>query len=75
MSEHNACSSAPVDNLVVLNPGGLVTRDQQRAIEALDRAIAGAIKTAKASGAPLGLIVSVIHAYDFLETQNMVTRT
>lgn len=75
MSEHNACSTVPVDNLVLLSPGGLVTREQQRAIEALDRAIAGAIKAAKASGAPLGLIVSVIHAYDFLETQNMVTRT
>lgn len=62
-----------MSNVVRLTAGGLVTRDQQQALEEMDLAIARAIDTAKSHGIPKGLIVAVIQSHNFVETQKMVT--
>lgn len=65
----------PPSNVVTLVAGGLVSRAQQTALETLDESIADALRTAKAAGVPRGLIVSLVQAHSFLETQKMVTST
>lgn len=63
-----------MSNVYVFAPGGLVTREQMAALEAMDAAIVQAIQTAKDSGVPKGLIVSVLHGHDIAETQKMVNQ-
>ncbi len=55
-------------------PGGVVTREQQDELRALDKAIADAITKTARSGVPQGLIVALLHAHAHAETARMVSR-
>lgn len=63
-----------MSNVFPFAPGGLVTREQLAALEAMDAAIVEAVKAAKECRVPQGLIVSVLHGHDIAETQKMVNQ-
>lgn len=56
----------------VLSPGGVVTREQQRSLAAMESDALGAIAMAKRAGVPQGLIVAMLHAIALQETQAMI---
>lgn len=53
-------------------PGGVVTREQQNELIACDDAILLAVKRAKASGVPQGLIVALLHGHAHAQTARMI---
>ena len=55
-----------------LYTGGIVTREQKEALEAMDFQIVQAINNAKIAQVPQGLIVAVLHGHDFKETKIML---
>lgn len=61
--------------VTTLFPGGIVTREQQQALEVLGADLDMAIKQAKVAGVPQGLIVAMLHAADFTETRIMIDGT
>lgn len=55
-----------------VHPGGIFTRDQQQALEAMATALEQAILKAKDAGVPQGLIVAVLHGNAQFETTKMI---
>lgn len=53
-------------------PGGVVTREQQAELHALEASILQAIQKAKDVGVPQGLIVAIMHAHALLQTTAMI---
>jgi hypothetical protein len=52
-----------------------VPKKQEQALLELDASIVAAVNKAKASGLPKGMIVALLQAHNFSETQRMVTNT
>lgn len=55
-------------------PGGVVTRDQQAELHAMERAIMAAVERAKDAGVPQGLIVAILHGQAHQQTAIMIKR-
>lgn len=63
---------AELNEVSVLHPGGVVTRDQVAAFQAMEAQILEAIAAARTAGVPQGLIVAVLHGQAHMHTNIMI---
>ncbi len=61
-----------VASVAVLHAGGVVTRDQQHALVAMEKQILEAVSAAKDAGVPQGFIVAVLHGHAQVQTNTMM---
>lgn len=54
--------------------GGIVTREQQEAVNTLDQVLIAAVADAKDAGVPQGFIVALLHGHASQQTNIMIER-